>query len=143
MKYGVNRQALLITAGIVWIVAGANILRIGIVTWLDTSEYWLFKTCEASIVFLLFFILIFRGLYYKHTRRIEQKRSEKNCPFAFFDAKGWIIMVFMITIGIAIRTFHLLPDTFISVFYTGLSVALIVTGILFITYWWKKRKDLR
>lgn len=143
MKYGVNRQALLITAGIVWIVAGANILRIGIVTWLDTSEYWLFKTCEASIVFLLFFILIFRRLYYKHTRRIEQKRSEKNCPFAFFDAKGWIIMVFMITIGIAIRTFHLLPDTFISVFYTGLSVALIVTGILFITYWWKKRKDLR
>ena len=26
MKYGVNRQVLLITAGIVWIVAGANIL---------------------------------------------------------------------------------------------------------------------
>ncbi|WP_455591072.1 hypothetical protein [Bacteroides sp.] len=143
MKYGVNRQALLITAGIVWIVAGANILRIGIVTWLDTSEYWLFKIGEASIVFLLFFILIFRRLYYKHTRRIEQKQSEKNCPFAFFDAKGWIIMVFMITVGITIRTFHLLPDTFISVFYTGLSVALMVTGVLFIAYWWKKRKSLR
>lgn len=27
MKYGVNRQVLLITAGIVWIVAGANILQ--------------------------------------------------------------------------------------------------------------------
>ena len=43
MKYGVNRQVLLITAGIVWIVAGANILRIGIVTWLNDSQYWLFK----------------------------------------------------------------------------------------------------
>ena len=38
MKYGVNRQILLITAGTVWIIAGANILRIGIVTWLNTSD---------------------------------------------------------------------------------------------------------
>lgn len=124
MKYGVNRQVLLITAGIVWIVAGANILRIGIVTWLNDSQYWLFKVGEATVVFLLFFVLVFRKLYYKHTRRIEQKKKEKNCPFSFFDAKGWIVMCFMIAMGITIRTLHLLPDTFISVFYTGLSLAL-------------------
>lgn len=141
MKYGVNRQALLITAGIVWIIAGANILRIGITTWLTNTQGWLFKSCEATVVFLLFFILVFRGLYYKHTRRIEQKKNEKNCPFAFFDAKGWIIMTFMIAIGITVRTFHLLPDSFISVFYTGLALALIVTGILFLVYWWKRRKN--
>lgn len=57
MKYGVNRQILLITAGIVWIVAGANILRIGIVTWLNDSQYWLFKIGEATVVFLLFLSL--------------------------------------------------------------------------------------
>ena len=84
MKYGVNRQILLITAGIVWIVAGTNILRIGIVTWLSDSQYWLFKIGEATIVFLLFFVLIFRRLYYKHTERIIQKKPEKNCPFSFF-----------------------------------------------------------
>lgn len=139
MKYGVNRQVLLITAGIVWIVAGANILRIGIVTWLNDSQYWLFKVGEATVVFLLFFVLVFRKLYYKHTRRIEQKKKEKNCPFSFFDAKGWIVMCFMIAMGITIRTLHLLPDTFISVFYTGLSLALMFTGTLFIRYWWRRR----
>lgn len=142
MKYGVNRQVLLITAGIVWIIAGANILRIGITTWLNNTQGWLFKSCEATVVFLLFFILVFRGLYYKHTRRIEQKKNEKNCPFAFFDAKGWIIMTFMISVGITVRTFHLLPDSFISVFYTGLALALIVTGVLFLVFWWKRRKSL-
>lgn len=81
MKYGVNRQVLLITAGIVWIVAGANILRIGIVTWLNDSQYWLFKIGEATVVFLLFFVLVFRKLYYKHTRRIEQKKKRKIAPF--------------------------------------------------------------
>mgnify|MGYP000009439531 FL=1 len=139
MKYGVNRQVLLITAGIVWIVAGANILRIGIVTWLNDSQYWLFKVGEATVVFLLFFVLVFRKLYYKHTRRIEQKKKEKNCPFSFFDAKGWIVMCFMIAMGITIRTLHMLPDTFISVFYTGLSLALMFTGTLFIRYWWRRR----
>ena len=143
MKYGVNRQVLLITAGIVWIVAGANILRIGIVTWLNDSQYWLFKMGEATVVFLLFFILIFRRLYYKHTERITQKKQEKNCPFSFFDVKSWIVMIFMISLGISIRSLHLLPTSFISVLYTGLSLALIATGALFIRYWWQRRHLLR
>jgi len=100
MKYGVNRQILLITAGTVWIIAGANILRIGIVTWLNTSQDWMFKIGEATVVFLLFFVLVFRRLYYKHTQRIEQKKEHRNCPFSFFDVKSWITMIFMISLGI-------------------------------------------
>lgn len=49
-------------------------------------------------------------------------------------------MVFMITFGVTMRSFHILPDAFISVFYTGLSLALIFTGVLFIRYWWINRK---
>lgn len=142
MKYGVNRQFLLITAGILWIIAGANILRIGIATWINNTQDWMFKVGEATVIFLLFFVFIFRKLYYKHTRRIEKKKENKNCPFSFFDVKSWIVMVFMIALGITIRSLHLLPDSFISVFYTGLSIALILTGILFIRYWWQKRKIL-
>lgn len=131
MRFGVNKQVLLYTAGGVWIFAGANILRIGIVTWLSDSQFWLFKVCEATIIFLLFFNLVFKRLFYKHSERIAQKEG-KSCPFSFFDVKGWIVMTFMITFGITIRTFHLLPNAFISVFYTGLSIALIVTGFLFL-----------
>ena len=78
MKYGVNRQVLLITAGIVWIVAGANILRIGIVTWLNDSQYWLFKVGEATVVFLLFFVLVFRKLYYAG---LSKRKKRKIAPF--------------------------------------------------------------
>lgn len=51
MKYGVNKQILLITAGAVWITAGINILRIGIITWLNNSQDWMFKIGEATVVF--------------------------------------------------------------------------------------------
>lgn len=83
MKYGVSRSTLLITAGVVWLVAGLNILRIGIICWLGDGQYWLFKVCEASLVFLLFFAFIFQKLYNKHTRRISLKKERNNCPFSF------------------------------------------------------------
>ena len=105
MKFGVNKKILLYTAGCVWIFAGINILRIGIVTWLNDTHYWLFKIGEATIVFLLFFNLVFKRLFYKHSERISRKNG-KHCPFSFFDVKGWIIMIFMIAFGITIRTFH-------------------------------------
>ena len=103
MKFGVNKKVLLYTAGCVWIFAGINILRIGIVTWLNDTHYWLFKIGEATIVFLLFFNLVFKRLFYKHSERISRKNG-KHCPFSFFDVKGWIIMIFMIAFGITIRS---------------------------------------
>jgi hypothetical protein len=130
MNFKVNNRQLLLLAGIVWIVAGANILRIGILTWLTDAHCWLFKAGEATIVFLIFFNLIFKKLYNKHTDRIC-KKANNNHLLSFFDLKGWIIMFFMITLGVTVRKFQLLPNSFISVFYTGLSTALIITGILF------------
>lgn len=138
MRWRVSRRTLLLIAGLVWIIAGANILRIGIITWVDDQREWLFKTGEAIVVFLLFFSLIFRRLYNKHTERIGQK-ADRNCPFSFFDVKGWLIMGFMITLGILVRKLHLLPTSFIAGFYTGLSSALILTGILFLVQWQKTK----
>ena len=108
MKYGVSPNTLLITAGTIWSLAGVNILRIGLTCWIDDGHYWLFKVCEASLVFLLFFGIIFHRLYKKHTLRISQKKG-KHCPFSFFDVKGWIVMIGMIAMGIVIRTCTFCP----------------------------------
>ena len=69
MKYGVSSNTLLLTAGIVWLVAGINILRIGISCWITDAHYWLLKVCEASLIFLLFFCIVFHKLYRKHAQR--------------------------------------------------------------------------
>lgn len=138
--FRVSKHILLFIAGCVWIIAGVNILRIGIVTWIHDTHFWLFKVGEATIVFLLFLNFVFLRLFRKHSQRISQK-GEKNCPFSFFDIKGWIIMIAMITFGITIRHFQLLPNSFISVFYTGLSSALIITGILFLIQGTKERRN--
>lgn len=137
MKHGVSGKSLLMTAGIVWLIAGGNIFRIGMTCWMNSEQFWLLKLGETSLVFLLFFGIIFHRLYRKHTQRIALK-SGNSCPFSFFDAKGWIMMAVMITFGIVARKLQLFPLEFIAVFYTGLSLALMGTGIRFIGKWMKQ-----
>ncbi len=140
MKYGVSRKNLLLTAGFIWVVVGINILIIGITTWLNYPHYGWWSAMGAFVIFAIFFFVIFRRLYKKHTMRISSKIHDKNCPFAFFDIRGWLIMLFMMFLGMCIRHFELLPSTFISMFYTGLSSALILTGLQFIRYAWGFKK---
>ena len=43
MSFRVSKRTLFFIAGTVWLVAGINILRIGIVTWQSDSHDWLFR----------------------------------------------------------------------------------------------------
>lgn len=45
--------------------------------------------------------------------------------------KSFLIMAFMITFGLSIRAFNLMPQVFIAVFYTGLGLALTLAGFKF------------
>ena len=82
MKYGVNRQILLIIAGTVWIIAGGNILRIGIVTWMNNSHDWMFKIGEATIVFLLSFLFLRCKKLDNHDIHDFSRNYDPKLPFA-------------------------------------------------------------
>ena len=75
--------------------------------------------------------MVFKKLVVKHTVRIHQYETEKQYFWNFFDLKSFCIMAFMMTLGIVIRSFHLMPDVFIAVFYTGLGLALMSAGVKF------------
>lgn len=125
----VKKRVLLLFAGIVWLIAGFNVLRIGIICY---KEYKTFLNFFISfLVFLIFQIFIFSRLVKKHTRRIHSYENEKQFFLNFFDLKSFIIMVIMISGGIIIRSFNLAPEIFIATFYTGLGASLMLAGILF------------
>lgn len=75
------RTYLILTAGLVWILAGVKILRIGLSTW-DTHEPFLeFHMLYAGIIFILFFLMFQRTLS-KNMQRILQIERTGN-PLAF------------------------------------------------------------
>lgn len=125
----VKKNTLLLIACFVWTAAGFNILRIGIMAY--SSYLSLLNIILSAAVFGIFQYFIFGRLVKKHTKRISDYEEEKHFFLKFFDLKSFIIMAFMITGGIYLRTSGLGPERFIAVFYSGLGASLFLAGILF------------
>lgn len=125
----IKKNNLLLLAALVWMAAGINIFRIGILLY---APYLNVINCMLSaVVFLIFQYFIFGKLVKKHTSRIKKYTEERQFFLKFFDVKSFVIMAVMMSGGIAIRSFHLAPEKFIAVFYTGLGASLLLAGILF------------
>lgn len=125
----VRNRTLLLIAGIVWMIAGFNVARIGFIAYVGNLS--VFNLLCSSAIFAIFWFMIFSRLVIKHTKRIKEYTTKKQYFWNFFDLKSFCIMAFMITFGIIIRVFKLMPDVFIAVFYTGLGLALTLAGIKF------------
>ena len=125
----IKNKYLLLIAAIVWLIAGFNVLKIGVETYINYVT--VINLLLSLVLFLVFWIMVFSKLVKKHTLRISSYESEKQWFYLFFDLKSFIIMAIMMTMGIVIRYYALLPDVFIAVFYTGLGSALALAGILF------------
>ncbi len=125
----VKKCTLLLLAALVWGIAGFNILRIGILSYVGYTGVVNFVL--SVVVFLLFQTFVFGPLVRRHTIRILGYLEEKQFFLKFFDRKSFLIMAFMMTFGIGLRASGLAPIRFIAVFYTGLGAALFLAGLLF------------
>lgn len=128
----VKPKYLLLLASLAWLLAGYNVVRLGILAYLASTAYHtIFHYLGSVLVFTVFQIFIFGRLVKKHTKRIQAYQDEKQYFWKFFDRKSYIIMVIMMTGGISLRAFKLVPEAFIAVFYTGLGASLFLAGVLF------------
>lgn len=126
----ISTEKLLLVAGMVWIVAGANIGNIGIGAIAHDHLVW-WVMLGTLVVFLLFHLFVFQKLVKKHAERIRGFEEDKKHIWHFFDKKGYIVMAVMMGGGMALRASGLLPEWFIALFYTGLGLALTVAGASF------------
>lgn len=135
----VSKRTLLLVAGIVWCLAGGNIAWLGIQEFVqvDSNMCWLLAF-GAVVVFVVFHIMIFSKMVIKHANRIKSYETERVSIWKFFDASGYIMMAIMMTGGISLRAFGLVPSWFIAFFYTGLGIALVLSGISFLVRFARK-----
>lgn len=124
----VDKRTLLLIAGIVWLIAGFNVARLGLLSYALIEATWM--SYALTLIIFCLFALMFFGMSTKHTARIMAYTSAQ--PFwRFFDLKSYAIMAVMMSGGIGLRAYQLLPN-FIAFFYTGLGCALALAGIVFV-----------
>ena len=128
--FKVKRRTLLLIAGIVWSVAGFNVARSGLISYLEIEQQWYWYVLSA-VIFALFGMMFFR-MSQKHTKRIMGYEEELQPFWRFFDLKAYIIMAVMMGGGIGLRAAGVFPNWFVAFFYSGLGCALALAGVLFI-----------
>ena len=137
----VHKHTLILIAGIVWAIAGFNIFRIGLVAYQGNFIWW--RALLSAAVYAVFQIFIFGKMVGKHTDRILQYEEERQNFFRFFDTRSYLIMAFMMTLGIGLRVSGAVPNGFIAYFYTGLGASLLTAGVLFLIRYFRVRAENR
>ena len=137
----VHKNTLILIAGIVWAIAGFNIVRIGLIAYQGNFTWW--RGLLSIAVYAAFQIFVFGKMVKKHTDRIQQYEEERQNFFRFFDTKSYLIMAFMMTLGIGLRVSGVVPNTFIAFFYTGLGASLLTAGVLFILSYTRVLRESR
>lgn len=135
----VKKKTLLLLACLIWIIAGFNILQIGILAY--SSYLSITNILLSLLVFTMFQFFIFGRLVKKHTKRIGDYLEEYQFFLKFFDVKSFIIMAIMMTGGIYLRISHIASEHFIAIFYSGLGASLLLAGILFGCNYYKTTRN--
>lgn len=128
----VPKRWLVAIAGLVWIIAGYNVFRIGEENLQNHFASPYLPVLGATVVFLVFYQFIFSRMVKKHNARIMSYEDDRVRILKFFDARGYIIMVFMIVLGFAVRSSGWFKPLWIGAFYSGIGAALIAGGLFFL-----------
>lgn len=128
--YEVPKRVLLIIAGIIWMIAGFNVVRLGIISYKLIEMKWYLPV--LSVIIFVLFGMMFYKMTQKHSKRIMNYAEAYRPVWNFFDIKSYIIMAVMMGGGIGLRNAGVFPDVFVAFFYTGLGCALFLAGVLFI-----------
>lgn len=135
--FKVRAKYLLLIAAAVWFIAGANIVRLGILAIAEGATALPVLLIGIPAAFILFHMM-FSKLVGKHADRIRGYGEEKMHVLRFFDVKGYVIMAIMMGGGIGLRALGLVPTWFVAFFYTGLGCALALAGIGFLVHFVKR-----
>lgn len=135
----IQKEKLLIVAGVVWFIAGVNVAAIGVAALSAYSGLLLaLLVLGALAVFTLFHVRIFLPMANRNEERIRAYADERQSPLRFLDKRGFIVMGFMMLLGFGGRALGLFPDAFVAFFYPGLGLALAVTGFGFFLRYFDK-----
>lgn len=121
-----SRKKLYALASLLWFVAGANVLRIGLMGW-PSEEHLLVSSLWAVGSLLFFAGFIFPRVVQRNLSSLSQRSEAALRWHHCFTRSAWIIMSGMITLGVTIRVLELAPPSFITGFYTGLGLSLILS----------------
>ena len=125
-----NKRFLYLIAALIWGIPGVIITIKGITAYLTmpTEELWWLVLITMGV--LTAFIWMFRRIVDRYCSLIAAE-PEKTTILHTFPRRGWILVVGMMCLGMALKFVPWIPAEFTASFYSGLGPALTIAAILF------------
>lgn len=122
-----NRKHLYVVAAVIWGIPGIMITLKGIKAYaIQPSEnLWWLLLITAFV--LASFFLMFRRIVDRYSDRIASL-PERVKIWQTFPLRGWILLVFMMSLGIALKHIPGITSAFTASFYTGLGPMLLLSA---------------
>ena len=132
LKPGVPKPVLIALGAALWGFAAYRILKMGFI-FIERHALHHFLNYLIGIAgFVPFFLLVFRKVSLKYITRIKNLPQSRPCMFAFFDLRGYIMMTFMITMGILFSHLKLIPEIYKGTFFISLGLSLLASSVFYI-----------
>lgn len=127
----VSRRYLYLIAALIWGIPGITITLKGINAYsnIQPSQLWWLLVATACTV--IFFFCIFRRVTKRYIEHIAIL-PDRCLPFQTFPFKGWVLILFMMGLGITLKFIPSVPLQFIASFYSGLGPMLILSAFRFV-----------
>ncbi len=132
LKPGVPKPVLIALGAALWGFAAYRILSLGFIFIERNALYHWLNYLIGIAGFIPFFLLVFRKVSLRYVNRIKNLPQKRPCMFAFFDVRGYILMSFMITMGIAISHWKVIPELYKGTFFISLGLSLLASSIFYI-----------
>jgi hypothetical protein len=132
LKPGVPRQVLVILGAALWGFAAFRILKLSYIKIeVYSKDPWI-NYVIGVFGFIPFYFFVFRKVSKRYILRIINLKSERPCVFAFFDIRGYIMMTFMISMGILVSHWALIPELYKGTFFVSLGLSLLASAIYYL-----------
>lgn len=83
----------------------------------------------------IFFKTVFLKVSKKYIHRIHVMRDDKPSIFAMMSLKSYLLIAFMISMGVFFSHTDLIPKSLLSMFLGSLGLSLLTSSILFFRAW--------
>ena len=128
-----NRKLLYVVAAVIWGIPGIIITSKGISAYgMQPSDKLWWMLLITAVVLTAFFFM-FRRIVNRYCCRIASL-PDKVKIWQTFPIKGWILLVFMMSLGIALKHIPGVPSAFTASFYSGLGPMLLLSSGRFLRH---------
>lgn len=132
----VDKKVLVLLAGTMWCGVGIMLISFA-VSWLS------FYSGREEVLFFSAGFLVAMPVHHFGFLRIADKNlnrllalTKKRCVLAFMTWKSYLIVLVMMSMGIALRH-SAIPKRYLSVLYNGIGLALFLSGIRYLRFFYK------